>query len=466
MERAAMKNDGQANETADERTLDEVVRDAMAEWHIPGVTVAIFHGGAVESHGYGVISLETYYPTRPDTLFQVGSNSKVFTATLVMRLVEEGVLDLDTPVGTYLPDLALADPTAAATITLRHLLSHTSGLEGDRFEDTGEGDDALARYVAGAGDWKQETAPGEFWSYCNSGFGIAGSIIEEVTGTTFEAAMKERVFVPLGLKRSFYFAHEAIVYSAAAGHEQLPGEKAPHVARPYHIGRRAHPAGGIIASAGDLLTFLRFHLGDGVVNGERVLSAESIRAMQAPQVQIDDEQAWGIGWSLRTIDGARIIGHGGGTNGHITRMLAVPEQGFGLVIFTNGNRGGHVNEAVEKWALARYCGLREREPEQVSLSREQLERLTGTYTQRLESATVTLRDGALTMTVLDNNPFSGETVEHPPIPLAPLGEWEVIATEGDWAGSRMRFIPGGDDRPRFMRLGGRLVPRQSDAASA
>jgi len=452
------------SEGADERTLDEVVRDAMAEWQIPGVTVAVLHDGKVETHGYGVISLETNYPTRPDTLFQVGSNSKVFTATLVMRLVEAGLLDLDTPIGDYLPDLRLADPRAATTVTLRHLLSHTSGLEGDRFEDTGEGDDAVARYVAGAGDWAQNTAPGEFWSYCNSGFGLAGRIVEVAAGTSFEAAMKERVFVPLGLERSFYFAHEAIVYSAAAGHTQLPGEDAPHVALPYHIGRRAHPAGGIIASAGDLLAFLRFHMGNGVVNGERVLTVESIRAMQEPQVEIDDEQAWGIGWGLRTIDGARVIEHGAGTNGHITQMLAVPEQTFGLVILTNGNRGGHVNELVEKWALARYCGLRAREPEQVSLPLDQLERLTGTYTQRLETATVALRDGALTMTVTENNPFSGETVEYPPIRLAPLSEWEVIATDGDWEGSRARFIPGDDGRPRFLRLGGRLVPRQPDPA--
>jgi CubicO group peptidase (beta-lactamase class C family) len=453
-------------DVAADATLDEVVRDAMAEWQIPGVTIAILHDGEVETHGYGGISLETNYPTRPDTLFQVGSNSKVFTATLVMRLVEAGLLDLDAPIGTYLPDVSLADPNAVATITLRHLLSHTSGLEGDRFEDTGEGDDAVERYVAGAGDWAQETAPGEFWSYCNSGFGIAGRIIEVVTGTSFEAVMKERVFAPLGLTRSFYFAGEAIVYSAAAGHTQLPGEEAPHVALPYPLGRRAHPAGGIIASAGDLLSFLRFHMGDGTANGERVLAAETVRAMQEPQIEIDDEQAWGIGWGLRTIGGARIIEHGGGTNGQITHMLAVPEQSFGLVTLTNGNRGGHVNEAVEKWALARYCGLREREPAPVSLSIDQLERLTGTYTQRLQTATVTLNDGALTMTVSGNNPFSGEKIEYPPIPLVPLSEWEVMATEGDWEGSRARFVPGEDGRPRFLRLGGRLAPRQADPAAS
>jgi CubicO group peptidase (beta-lactamase class C family) len=446
-----------------DQSLDDVVGEAMAEWRIPGVTVAILHDGEVETHGYGVISLETDYPTRPDTLFQVGSNSKVFTATLVMRLVEAGLLDLDAPIGAYLPDLALADTEALRRITLRQLLSHTSGLEGDRFEDTGEGDDALTRYVAGAADWAQETTPGEFWSYCNSGFGIAGRIIEAVTDATFEAAMRERVFEPLGLERSFYFAHEAIVSSAAAGHTQLPGEDAPHVARPYHIGRRAHPAGGIIASAGDLLAFLRFHMGDGTVKGEQVLSAASMRAMQEPQVWLDEEQAWGVGWGLRDIDGARVIRHGGGTNGHITQMLAVPAQSFGLVILTNGNRGAHVVEAVEKWALARFCGVHDRDPEPVSLADEQLERLAGIYTQRLQTAVVALEDGALTMTVTGNNPFSGEKIAYPPIPLVPTGEWEVMATEGEWKGSRSRFIPGDDDRPRFLRLGGRLAPRQPDA---
>jgi CubicO group peptidase (beta-lactamase class C family) len=137
--------------------MDGVVRAAMAEWHIPGATVAIFHDGEVETGAYGVTSLETHYPTRPDTLFQVGSISKLFIATLVMRLVEEGLLDLDTAIGTYLPVLELADPAAKDTIALRHLL-----LQGDRFENHGEEADALARYVAGASVWAQETAPGAY----------------------------------------------------------------------------------------------------------------------------------------------------------------------------------------------------------------------------------------------------------------------------------------------------------------
>lgn len=105
-------------------------------------------------------------------------------------------------------------------------------------------------------------------------------------------------------------------------------------------------------------------------------------------------------------------------------------------------------------------------PEPISLSAAQLERLTGTYTQRLQEAAVTLEDGALTMTVTGNNPFSGEKIAYPPIPLVPIGAWEVMATEGEWKGSRSRFIPGDDGRPRFLRLGGRLAPRRVDTVSS
>src|SRR3954464_6807671 len=124
------------------------VYDAMQHWTVPGLALGILHEGQVETHGYGVASLETGQQVRPDTLFQVGSISKVFCATLVMTLVDEGKLDLDTPIVHYLPDFKLADTAAQQAITLRQLLSHTSGIFGDDFEDFGMGDDALARAVA------------------------------------------------------------------------------------------------------------------------------------------------------------------------------------------------------------------------------------------------------------------------------------------------------------------------------
>ena len=127
-----------------DETLAERVRAAMARWHIPGAAVGVLADGARQAAGFGVTSLETGYAVRLDTLFQIGSITKVFTTTLVMLLVEEGKLALDTPIVEYLPDLKLADADAQARITLRMLLSHSGGFYGDFFDDFGLGDDALS----------------------------------------------------------------------------------------------------------------------------------------------------------------------------------------------------------------------------------------------------------------------------------------------------------------------------------
>jgi CubicO group peptidase (beta-lactamase class C family) len=266
--------------------LDAYIREQMAHWTIPGVAVGVLRDGERETRAYGVTSLETGYPMRPDTLYLIGSIGKVYTTILVMTLVDEGTLDLDVPVITYLPDLRLADERARDTITLRHLLSHQSGLFGDYYDDFGMGDDALARCAASFSTLRQMTAPGELWAYCSAGFMLAGRVVEVVTGQTFEDAMRQRVFAPLGLMHSFFFAHEAIVYPTAVGHTlKTPGGDEHNVCRTYGLSRNVAPAGGMISDANDLLTFAAFFMGDGMWNGRRVLSTTSLEAMQSPQVR-------------------------------------------------------------------------------------------------------------------------------------------------------------------------------------
>lgn len=145
---------------------------------MPGIAVGLLHHAHEETTATGITSIVTRQPVTDDTVFQIGSISKVFTATLAMRLVEEGLLDLDEPVITYVPDLPLADATARTSVTLRHLFSHGGGFEGDRFIDYGRGDDALARSIAGFDTLQQWTAPGELYFYSNAGFYLAGRAIE------------------------------------------------------------------------------------------------------------------------------------------------------------------------------------------------------------------------------------------------------------------------------------------------
>src|SRR3954454_3671405 len=147
----------------------------LADKHgVPGASLAVLADGEVADTAYGVLNRRTGAEATPDSLWQIGSISKVWTATLAMQLVDDGLLDLDSPVADYLPELELADADVAKTVTMRHLLTHTSGIDGDVFTDTGRGDECLERYVALLAEVKQNHPLGATWSYCNSGFSLAG----------------------------------------------------------------------------------------------------------------------------------------------------------------------------------------------------------------------------------------------------------------------------------------------------
>ena len=162
----------------------------------------MLHEGEEHVAGFGVTSLENPLDVTPDTLFQIGSITKTFTATAVMRLVERGELDLDSPLRTYLPGLKLGDEDVAARVTMRHLLTHTGGWIGDYFDDFGSGDDALARMCESMATLPQLTPLGEVWSYNNAGFYLAGRVIEVIAGKPYEEAMQELVLEPLGLEQT------------------------------------------------------------------------------------------------------------------------------------------------------------------------------------------------------------------------------------------------------------------------
>jgi CubicO group peptidase (beta-lactamase class C family) len=450
-------------------SLDAAARYWLAHWNVPGLAVGVLRNDEVQTWGYGVASLETGVAVRPDTLFQVGSFSKVFCATLVMTLVDEGRLDLDTPVVEYLPELTLADAQALGALTMRHLLSHTSGIFGDDFSDHGMGDDALAKAVANFGSLRQYTPPGTSWAYCNSGFDLAGRVVEQLLGMPYEQAMRERVFGPLGLERTFFFAHEAIAYSVAVGHTLPdPAGREHAVTRDYYMARRSNPCGGIISTVGDLLAFARFHLGDpptgsgqAAVGDTRVLSAESIKAMQQEQTKAANfVDAWGIGWDISYVDGVTVIGHGGSTNGFQALLKVVPDRQFAIAMLSNGTLGAATVRSVAEWALEHYCGLRVTSPTTISLSEAQLLRVAGTYTQDQMTGTIAVHNGGLIIDVKAPKEEGAEPQQVlPPITLKPISALEFLAIDGPFAGMRVDFIPGEGDSIRFVRLGGRLADR-------
>jgi CubicO group peptidase (beta-lactamase class C family) len=435
--------------------IDDVVREQMAKWEVPGLTVGILHDGNVETAGYGVTSIETKQPVVPETLFQIGSISKVFTATLAMTLVDEGKLDLDAPVIGYVPDLPLADETARKTITVRHLLTHMSGFYGDRFDDQGVGDDAIAKAVAAFGDLKQQTAPGELWTYCNAGFDLAGRAIELILGQRFEDAMKERVLKPLGMERSTYFAAEAIRHSVGVGHTKLLGEE-QKVADPWPIPRRSNPAGGISSNVAELLRFALMHMQDGELDGVRVISAESARAMRTKQTVGDYPRHWGLGWSLREVNGVTMAEHGGGTNGFMTRLTTVPERKFAVAVFTNGDKGSAAHGKIGDVILEQLLGIKSDPPAQVTLDDAALGRFARTYRHNLADLILSVEDGGYHVKRVARNPFSGEETPRDPFRLVPISERIFVVDGGELDGAYAEVILNGDGSPRFLRFGGRL----------
>lgn len=449
--------------------FEAVIREQLARWTAPGAAVGVLRSGERELHAVGMASLETEQPVRPDTLFQIGSISKVFCATLVMTLVDEGKVELDTPVSRYLPELKLADAETRRSLTIRQTLSHTSGIYGDYFEDTGWGEDALAKSIEQVADLRQWTPVGSSWAYCNVGFNLAGRVVEVVLGQPFETAMRERVFEPLSLEHTFFFAHEAIVHPVAVGHTLVePGKDEHEVARKYPLPRAVNPAGGIISNVDDLLSFAAFHMSDGTLDGKRVLSPESIRIMQETQTTAANwADEWGVGWDIRWFesDGGRlkVIGHGGTTNGFQARLTLVPDRRYAIAMLTNSARGAAFNDRVETWALEHELGLTRPELPKVKVAPASLERFAGQYTQPQAEYSISIDDGGLRVRPESISPLTGKRTTPPAFTMAPVGENQFVITSGDAEGRRIDFFGNGGeaDAPRFVRVHGRLAERAS-----
>nr|WP_246301183.1 serine hydrolase [Microbacterium immunditiarum] len=291
----------------------------------------------------GVLDASTGQPATLDSVFQIGSITKVWTAILVMQLVDEGLLDLDAPVRSVLPDFTTADPESSERITVRHLLTHTSGMDGDLFTNTGRGDDCVERYVASLSTAAQITPVGERFSYCNSGFVLAGRIVEALRDTTWDEALRRWIIEPLGLTQTVTLLDDVPRFATATGHTGAGALAAPVPVWP--ITRSMGPAGLIDASVGDLLTFAAAAMRGGVApNGTRILSEAAHHAMLEEQVSLRDAvtstAAWSLGWFLQDWNGRTVYGHDGGTIGQRAYLRILPGARTAIALLTTG---GHAD---------------------------------------------------------------------------------------------------------------------------
>ncbi|HEU5416140.1 MAG TPA: serine hydrolase [Streptosporangiaceae bacterium] len=444
--------------------------ELAARHQVPGATLGILRmrpgtDDEVALAAHGVLSKSTEVPVTTDSLFQIGSISKVWTTTLLMQLAEEGRADLDAPLSKALPGLVLPGELAERA-TIRHLVTHTSGLDGDIFDDTGRGDDCVEKYVArlaGAGC----THPlGATFSYCNSGFVLAGRVVEVLTGKTWDAALAERLIRPLGLAGTCTLPEEALLHRAATGHIGEPG-KPEHVAPAWSLPRAVGPAGLICSTAADVLTFARLHLAGGQLpDSARLLAAGSVAAMQGKHADLPDSHtlgdSWGLGWMRFGWADHRLVGHDGGTIGQYAFLRILPSQGLAVTLLTNGGQARGLYQDLFREIFSDVAGVAmpsPLEPPARALAADP-GRYTGTYERVGLRTEIGERAGELTLRSTVTGPLAALQDEPThEVSLVPAGEDLFVMRrpgEATWTAVTYYLLPDGTP---CLHYGGRANPR-------
>ena len=446
--------------------LASVVEARMKEYGVPGVALGVLESGQPTVRGLGVTNVEDPLPVTAHTVFPIASISKTFAATAMMRLVEQGKVDLHAPVRTYIPDFKVRDETVSRDVTVWHLLTHLGGWEG-QVAGPERGADTLRNFVATAlPDLMQVAPPGKAWSYNNAGFSIAGRVIEVVTGKSINLAIRDLVFQPLGLEHAGTTAGDFIVQRFAVGHFSSNGRI--DLQRPF-VPSTSVTAGGVGLCMTDLLAYAKFHMGDGTsATGERVLlrgSLELMRAVQAHKPGTDDDI--GLAWHIRQVGPVHTYGHGGTLAAHILLLEIVPERNFAIAILTNSETGWRLIQDVEREALKSYLGATYA-PNQAIAHRGLVETLPwaqplaqqpdpvsylGTYT-RPRNTYVVRTDGSKLVVEDRSNP-NRITMW----PVAFFGPDRLVVSDGPDRGQSIEFVRDDSGRVSWIRIVGRVALR-------
>lgn len=453
--------------------LDSKITAGMKAYGIPGAAVGVWAGGQQYVKGYGVTNIDHPVPVDADTVFRIGSTTKTFTGTAIMRLVDEGKVDLDAPVRRYLPEFAVADPAASATVTVRQLLNHTPGWMGDDVQDFGRGDDALARYVASMTRLPQLNPPGAVFAYNNAGLVVAGRIIEVVTGSTYESAMQNLLLDPLQLGHTHYFSDQIIGLNVAVAHNVVDGKPVVDTGF-WSFPRSCNPTGALISNVRDQLRYARFHLGDGTAaNGARLLSQQALTAMRSNpgaggtlQVELT---GMGVTWMLRpSAENVTIAQHGGTWNGQRSGFFLVPDRNFAMTLLTNSEGGAAlaIDLFADDWALRRFAGVSNLPATAQHFSADDLAPYQGRYVAELVN-----ESGAIEQAVIEFRPGNGQldgTVgDGSGDPGSPMGlafyrpDYGLdLGPDNKPVGTRSNFVRGPDGNIAWFRNHGRLFRRQ------
>lgn len=326
--------------------FDEFVNAALQAWNVPGLAIAVVKDGEVAyMKGFGNRDVDQKLPVTPKTLFAIGSCSKAFTTFVMGTLVDEGKLEWEKPVRDYIPWFKLYDPSTAERITPRDLVTHRSGLprhDAVWYNNLGASREELVRrlaYLEPSADLRAK------WQYNNLMFLTAGYLVETVTGKTWEDAVRERIFTPLGMGRSNF----SVLDSQKSDDFALPyREKDDKLEKiPFRPITNMGPAGSINSSVEDMAQWLKVQSGGGKLDGKAVIKADTLADIQAPHMAMGQPPErpeisagdYGLGWMIDVYRGHKRVHHGGGIDGFISQVHVFPQDGLGIVVLTNSETG-------------------------------------------------------------------------------------------------------------------------------
>jgi CubicO group peptidase (beta-lactamase class C family) len=362
-------------------------------------------GSVILEKGYGLANMEWQIPNTPDTKFRVGSITKQFTSMVIMQLVGEGKIKLDEKITTYLPDYR---KDTGDKVTVRHLLTHTSGIPSytslpgfiqNQARDPYSVADFVKKYTSG----DLEFEPGSKFSYDNSGYFLLGAIIERVTGKLYDQALKERIFDPLGMRDSGYDRSATVIARRASGYVLTPGgyENAPYLDMSIPFA-----AGSLYSTVQDLYKW------DHALYTDKLLAPELKKAVFTPNLN-----EYAFGWAVHKVklddeSEVNVISHDGGINGFNSTIVRFPETQDLIVLLDNTSRGDRIDELARgiadilhdieppkprasivdelmktlatadgKQAVARYRELKAKAPDQYDFRENELNRLGYTLLQ-------------------------------------------------------------------------------------
>jgi CubicO group peptidase (beta-lactamase class C family) len=440
--RASSRPAGQAVNSADFRALSRAVTDDIERLAIPGAAVSVIRDGKVAfAQGFGVSRQGTLDAVHPATIFQIGSVTKIFTATAMVKLASVAMLDLSAPVGRYEPH-ATAEIRA---LTLRQLLTHTAGLK-DEAPYFGAGEESALRDTIS--QWGSDfifTTPEAIYSYSNPGYAILGAVIESVSGMPFADAMEKLVFAPLGMEHTSVRPVPAGV-GVAAGHIVRDGETVA-------LGRNANnvvywPAGYISSTALDVSRFKICLLENGRLDGRQVLPADILDRLTSASVQVPGRPSrYGYGIGVSGIGDARVLSHDGSIVGFAARMVLVPERHYGLVALSNKHQA--FLSTTAETALRRAVQDHSVSAAPATRSAESTGDVVGFYRQGNTTLEVLVQDDELTLG------YEGRKAA-----LVALGEdrFRYVLSDGE-APSELVFVRA-DGSVRYLHTRGRAYLRQ------